>query len=249
MTTVIISSVGLSSLILSSLQQSRVIDNAVTAYYAAETALEEALYEAGISEDGLPSGGNGTLDNGARWERTVMPSESAVYATVAQDDFLEVALYDPLQPITATDFARVRVWWEDDCGGCSVLQASLVGWLPQDILWDQDSAMRMAREEQSTAPLVISLDDPNRLYRLRLRALYADVRNVEVRVFSDAVSVDEPRDIPGRIRIEARGMFLDAQQRISVTLPQRIPGTGLLDFAIFSECSIVKGGPATCLNP
>ena len=106
--------------------------------------------------------------------------------------------------------------------------------------------MTTARASWSPSPLILTLADPNRLYRLRLRALFGDIKNVEVRVFND---IDEPQDIPGRIRIDARGDFLDAQQRVSVTLPQRTPGSGLLDFALYSECSIVKGGPTTCYDP
>lgn len=249
MTTVIISSVGLSSLILSSLQQSRVIDNSVTAYYAAESAIEDALYDTANAQDGLPLPDAATLGNGARWTRTVAMAENAVFTVIPQDDLLEISLYDPLQPITATDLSRVRVWWTDECGGCSAIQASLVGWLPQQLAWDQDSTTQTLRAGSASSPLVISLADPNRLYRLRLRALNADLKNVEIRVFSDVNVVDEPRDIPGRVRIDARGLFRDAQQRISVTLPQREPGSGLLDFALYSECSIVKGGPATCPPP
>src|SRR5688572_19684164 len=44
MTGVVISSVGMGSLILSSLQRTRVIDNAGVAYYAAESGVEEALF-------------------------------------------------------------------------------------------------------------------------------------------------------------------------------------------------------------
>jgi Tfp pilus assembly protein PilX len=246
MTTVIVSSVGLSSLILSSLQQSRVIDNSVVAYYAAESAIEDALFGISQDDDGIPLSDAQTLGNGADWQRGVATAENALYTVLPEDDFIEVALYDPLQPITATDLATVRVWWTDECSGCTAIQASLVGWLPQQVAWDQDASTRTVRAAWSPSGLALPIASPFRLYRLRLRALFGDLKNVDIRVFNDA---DEPRDIPGRIRIDARGDFLDAQQRISVTLPQREPASGLIDFAIYSECSIVKGGPATCSDP
>lgn len=246
MTTVLITSSGLSALMLSSLQQTRIIDNSVVAYYAAETAVEDALFGILRSEDGIP-GSRTTpqaLTNRASWSREVSTEERAIFTVISEDQFVEISLYDPTASLTATDITRVRVWWTDECGGCSAMQGSLVGWLPGGSLtWRDSFGAATHRVSSADSPVSFSLDDPYRLYRLRLKALNADLKNVEIRAYDDS---NNPIDIPGRIKISARGFYVGTQQRITVTLPQELPSSGLFDYVVFSECSLVKGGPTTC---
>lgn len=54
------------------------------------------------------------------------------------------------------------------------------------------------------------------------------------------------KNLRGFTLIEMRGSYVGTRQRITVTLPQELPASGLFDHVVFSECSLVKGGPATC---
>lgn len=243
MASLVVSAAGMSSLILNSLQQTRIVDSALIAYYAAETGIEEGLYT--FRKDGMlpdPVTVPRVLTNGAEYTREVSGSEPVVYLTVPKDSFTEVALFDPDQPITATNIASVRVWWNDDCGGCSVLHATMIGWLPQSIT-GFENVTNVFPWTPASPTASISLGSLNQLYRLRLRADNAAMKDVEVRAY-DASGNDV--DLPGRVKIDSRGTFVDTEQRITVTLPRQVPLASLYDFVVFSECSLVKGGPISC---
>jgi len=243
MASLVVSAAGMSSLILNSLQQTRVVDNALVAYYAAESGIEQALYE--FRKDGVLPEDITTpesMTNGATYTRDVTGTEPVIYLTIPQDSTAEIALYDPDQPISETGIDSVRIWWNDDCSGCSVLHSTLVGWLPQSIT-GFDNVTNNYPWNPSSPTAGISLGGQNQLYRLRLRADNATMKDVEVRAY-DASNNDI--DLPGRVRIDAHGSYVDTEQRVTVTLPRQVPLSGVYDFVVFSECSLVKGGPISC---
>ncbi|KPJ85498.1 hypothetical protein AMJ57_02855 [Parcubacteria bacterium SG8_24] len=241
MFSVIIAAAGLSSLILRSLQQTRTIDNAMLAFYAAETAVEEALYYARESGELPPSHSDlQMLSNGSGWSRQVSGTELALTPVIPQDTVYEVALYDPDQETVATDITTIEMDWTDDCGDCSVLTATLVGWLPGgSLLWEPNAATYNYIGGSASLPLGPS----NRLYKLRLRAQRADIQMNYIKAYDGGGALVP---LPGRIKIDAIGEYSDVRQQLSVTLPRRAPLAGIYEFVIFSECSLVKGGPISC---
>lgn len=244
MSSVIVAASGMGALILNSLQQTRILDNSVVAYYAAESAIEEGLFR--LRRDGdLPNAVSTpqALSNGAEWTREIRSSERVIYMTIPKDSFAEIALYDPDAPIAATDIAKVKVWWNDDCGGCSVLHTTLVGWLPQAISGFESTTYRYTWNDGNPTATIPVGGLPQQLFRLRLRADGGTMEDVVIR----AVGRDgDPVDLPGRVKIDARGHFVNTQQRITVTMPRQVPLSGVYDFVVFSECSLVKGGPISC---
>lgn len=245
MSGVVITSMGLGSLILSSLQQTRAIDSAAVAYYAAESGVEEAIYAARRPGAALPSSVSApvTLTNNATWKRTVTGRESVIYAgTIPQDGILEIALYDPDAPTTSQNIGRVQVDWTDSCSGCSVLQASLVGWVSGGpIVWDPNATTTLYTWSSGGASIPTA--DPSRLYRLRLSAKKAAMQNVQVRAYDGGSA---PTTLPGRIRIDAEGSFGNVKQKLTASLPRKVPLAGIFDFVVFSECSLVKSGAISC---
>lgn len=231
------------ALILNSLQQTRIVDNSLVAYYAAESAIEEGLFR--FRRDGDPPGAVTTpqvLDNGAEWTRQIETAEPVIYMTIPKDSLAEVALYDPDEPIETTTIKSVKVWWNDDCGGCSVLHTTLVGWLPQAISEFESTTYRYTWNPASPT-VTIPLGGLQQLYRLRLRADGGTMEDVEIRAV-DASGADV--DLPGRVKIDARGHYVNTQQRLTVTMPRQVPLSSVYDFVVFSECSLVKGGPISC---
>ncbi len=240
MSGVVISSMGVGSLIVSSLQQSRSLDNGIVAYYAAETGVEEALY-AVRHQDTLPSAVSTpkTLSNNASWTRAVTNRESVVYAgTINQDSVYEIALYDPDASTSLQNIGNLMITWTDSCSGCTVAQTSLVGWKSGGpVLWDPNAAVNLYT--WSSAGVSVAVPDPTRLYRFRISAKNAAMQNVQIRAF-DANGL--PTTVPGRVRVDALGTFNANTQKLTATLPRSVPLSGIFDFVVFSECSLVKGG-------
>lgn len=244
MSGVTIAAVGMSALIIGSLQQSRVIDNAIIAYYAAETGIEDAIYRARLTGN-LPTSQSSPqfLSSGTSWTRAVTDRESVIYAgAIPEDGTYEIALYDPDAPTAAQNIGRVLVTWEDDCSGCTVLQANLVGWTSGGaVLWDPNAETSLHTWNASGVSL--TMPDPSRLYRLRLHALEGRMRNVQIRAYDGS---NAQTTLPGRIRVDSVGSYANVRQRITATMPRNVPLSGIFDFVIFSECSLVKGGAISC---
>jgi Tfp pilus assembly protein PilX len=241
MSSVVVTVSGLTAIILSALQQARAIDNAIVAHYAAESGIEEAIYQLRRT-DAMPASQATpqVLSNTASWTRTVSPSEPVVYAgTVPQDSLVELALYDPDQPTTATNIDSVEISWSDSCGNCTYIEETMVAWNPTGgpVVWDTNPATY----KHTSSPAVIAA--AGKLYRLRIIARGGDIENVQVRAYDSGHAA---LNVPGRVRIDAFGKFGQVQQRLTVTMPSQTPLSGLYDYVVFSECSLVKGGPITC---
>jgi hypothetical protein len=87
------------------------------------------------------------------------------------------------------------------------------------------------------------LDLGNYAYRVRLRAEHGTLRDVVVKAFD---RFNQQAKVPGRVVVDGYGEFGGIVQRVTVRVPRRSPLSSLFDFAIFSECSLVKGYPIAC---
>lgn len=248
MSTVVAASVGMSSLILNSLTQTRIIDAAIASYYAAETGIEDGMYAARRLDQTPASvstavfAGGGT--SGAKWTRTVTDREDAIYMTLLRDSFVELALYDPVTGTGTANIGRIDVNmapatpWTDHCGGSSVLVASVIG-------WDTSAnAANIVQNSYTGGFASFSIPNPAALNRVRLRAQGCDIEGLQVRGYDASTSALTP--LPGRIKIDSRGTYAGVEQRLTATLPRQTPLSGVYDFVIFSECSLVKGGTISC---
>lgn len=246
MSSVVISSAGLGSLILSSLQQSRTIDNSMIAYYAAESAIEDALYTSRRLET-VPGDVTGqAITNGAKWTRTVTTLEPVIYTSIPENSLMEVALFDPDNETNALNIRTVKIDWSSTCtGACPVLSATLVSWQPQNpIIWNPNAI----EYKFTSPPAVLSVDTVANLYKLRLRAEKNSLQDVRIQAFEDD-GLTVPANLPGRIRISASGDYVGTKQKITVSIPRRAPLSSVYDFVVFSECSLVKGGAGISCPP
>lgn len=240
---VMIGSVGLGSLILNMLQQTKVVDQSTIAFYAAETGIEESLYNARKTGNLPGSYTDRTVTGGSTWSSVVSDTKEIIYATIPEDEFIEINLFDPGAPTIATSIASVEIDWSDSCGGCSVLRASMVSWIPGGpIAWVPNADTRTY--DFASRPAVISTGPPNKLYKLRLRARNDILENVTVRAYDIA---SNPVALPGRVEIDVTGEFSDTRRRLLASMLRGAPLSGIFDFVLFSECSLVKGNrPISC---
>jgi hypothetical protein len=85
-------------------------------------------------------------------------------------------------------------------------------------------------------------------YRVRFRALHADIGPVRVRALRvrEFDGKDPSVPFPSRIRAVVRGTFGTASSATIVEFPPRTPLAPVFDYVLFSECDIVKGDHAAC---
>lgn len=237
-----IGSVGLGSLILNMLQQTKVVDQSAVAYYAAETGIEESLYNARKTGN-LPESFASRIVGDSTWSSRVSDTKEIIYATIPKDEFIEINLFDPNDPIADNDIYRVEIDWSDSCSDCSVLRATMVGWLPgSPIFWVPNAETRSY--DFMVRPADMITGPSNKLYKLRLRARNADLEDVVIRAYD---SSDNPVGLPGRVEIDVTGEFGETRRRLFASMLRGAPLSGIYDFVLFSECSLVKGNrPISC---
>jgi hypothetical protein len=155
-----IAAVGLSGLIITSLQQTKTLDRATVAYYAAESAVERAVYEVRRPEAAdapwplsVPHPSNPGLTeirmpNDSAWTRDVDIEEEEIRLAIPENSFFEINLFEPSEPLGKlsginpdyADIARLQVTWGeegvicDPLGGvCPKLHAEWVRWDANDL--------------------------------------------------------------------------------------------------------------------
>ena len=251
MGSVIIGSVGVGTIILDMLQQTRIADNSIAAYYAAESGVEQSLFNTRRTGNLSPSYDADDARvylNDTRWWGDVTGSTEIIYSEIPQEGVIEVNLFDPDSPadFSSSNISRVDVVWSDSCGGCSVLRASAVGWWPGSgqVAWGSDAARLEQPFEFTGGSASLPLGPPDRLYKLRLRARHATLEDVEIRAYDSAGTRQQ---LPGQVVIDMFGQQVNSRRRLIATMPRGAPLSGIFDFVIFSECSLVKGGrPISC---
>jgi len=257
MSSIMLAASGLTSLIINSLQQTKAVDNGILAFYGAETGIEEALYLsrcADTSADkrctgaapGDVTGAGRMLTNNVTWTRTVTASESSVYIpTIPQDGTAELLLYDPdtNTPLNGLDHVEIS-WTGPASSSVPVLSALAAGWFKNVAVTTPDQVQTYVNK-WTTSPATITLNDPNKLYRLRLRAENTALSGITVKAWT-GLPTPAIINLGTRLTVTSNGDYYGARQRLSATWPRRLPAAGLFDFVMFSECSLVKTVPPSC---
>lgn len=256
--------------ILSDLRQAAATDNAIVAYYGAESGLERALFLLRRDQDdpaildrasdlvALPTQTTGRLVTAnALWDLADSADQQAVYARERLYNGQAVKLY-LLDRAAGSNVAQaVGLSWERPAGGSSAtrLQAILTQLTPQT----RDGALIYYTDTNDLAPtpptdwclplkdeLLDGTTGAARDYVLELRTVSDTandyVANLRVRAYGtdDCAPGSELIGLTN-VSIVARGTHGGTEQTIYATLPPRDPISGVLGFVLFSEEDITKG--------
>lgn len=256
---------GIGAIILNEIRQARNIDFSTVAYYAAESGVEQALYKL-RKEDAVltcPSGecdlngfcsagdkepclrSSGDLSNQSSWTRTVTDKEWQIYGTIKKDESMQVDLYDP-EGGTAAGIESIKIKWAPECvpPAASIIEVGYIGWDP-GIGWLASSEQRF-KYSSLASPVINNGFASSKSYRLRIKALFCDASNVTVTAWGSDNAADPPKEIPGRIILTSTGEYGTLRQAVRMNMPRKSPMSGLYDYVLFSECSLVKGEPSIC---
>lgn len=256
---------GIGAIILNEIRQARNIDFSALAYYAAEAGVEQALYKLRKEEAVLvcPAGicdvngfctlggnepclkNNGTLSNSSFWTRVVTDKEWQIYGKIKKDETLQVDLYDP-DGTTSAGVESLKIEWTPNCAPPAVsnFEVGYIVWNPATG-WAADTEKRF-KYSSLVAPVINNGFSAAKSYRVRIKSLYCDASNVIVTVWGNDNANAPQVQIPARIVLNSTGQYVNLRQAIKMTMPRKSPMSGLYDYVLFSECSLVKGEAATC---
>ncbi len=254
MVMILLAGIGIGTVVLEGSQRAVDIDRSVSAYYMADSGVERQLYE--VRKVGTPLATIGaigsTYPNGSSWKfnGSFASTTNKIIPSVATSSFAVVDLFDP-DNVGPAGADQVTVTWNNgpDCGlQYANLEVGYAEWnlsgniIPNKFTIEKknDSTI-LAPGDQNQAIIL----DANRSYRLRLAPSICSVANVVVQPLSAGV----PTVFPGDVTLSAEGTFGPASQKIAVTMPKLDVLSGLFNFVVFTECTLVKQDGVTPICP
>jgi hypothetical protein len=192
----------------------------------------------------------------ATWDtRQSTTSEDIILASVPKNKTVELDLLNPDDPAEASAVESVKFEWSDSCEGISWLEIGYVYWTPgTQISWPTDSQMvykNIAACERGSGhygrpcdPYIanyFSATSPEKVYRLRIKALDCDVENLSITAYdTDNAPTGDEIPIPSRVNIKSIGTYANSRIALTVSTPWLPSILGLFDYAIFSEENLDK---------
>lgn len=240
LSSVLLTTAGVVDLTLRTLGSTRVADQGIVAYYAAESSLEQALYQ--IRRDGLDPASldlSGTLANGSSWTRRVS-SPLAIFATLSDTHWTPLDLYDPTDVDVASGVSSVVIKWDGPASSFIKIDYVILPAAGSPVWADNATHLRLAWNENG---VTVSLD-PDRAYRMRISSEAGALTGVAITARN---SVGAQIPIPfARVNVTATGSFGLARPALRLSMPRNDFVSGLFRNLIWSDCSIVKNKAADC---
>lgn len=230
--------IGMSSLVISEIRQARNLDNAVVAYYAAESGIEDGLYQLRkVGVDVTDLADQQTLDNQATWRRSAEKKEERLVTGIELNQSVQFDIFNPQETITGKQITNVQINWTGD--GSEWLEVSWLSWMTEGgwVGFPNKKLLSHALAGSIVNLVVAGVNENSDLYRLRLKALQSDIRDLDVTAYDEDSNLVE---IPTIVVLAASGEFGSSQQNLKINIPLHSPVIGLFDYVLFSEESIIK---------
>ncbi len=244
-------SLGTANLIISEVKQSLQLDQAIIAFYAADSGVERGLYQSRKQnfDVTLFNQITSTFDNNASYQLIAADTEDVLYTTLLEDESYQVDLYDPHSlTLLENPIKSIGLSWS---GTTSWLEIAWACWGQIGNLGETKSAYY----SQGESPVYLNLYSASNcsLYRVRIIARHGAANNIQVRAYSELdplASCGNPPTscqvpLPARVQIKGLGQYpansdQASRQAILVTMPERSPLYGLYDYVVYSEEEIKK---------
>ena len=242
---VVVAGFTVGDLLLRDFMRTRRTDEAVTAFYAAESGIEQGLYAIRKTDAQLLDlAGSEVLPNNSSYLRTVTDEVPLLTVSLLKEDSFSVDLFNPDNPASGGGVDSPNILWEDSCNGCSWVEVGYVEWSPEaGINWTEN--FTNLRYPAAASPVNIAAFQAAKAYRVRFTAHYGDVKNLTINALAGEPGVPTPIK-NAIVTMNSRGLFGRTAQVLQATFARQAPLQKIFDFVAFSECSIVKDGAVVC---
>lgn len=214
---VVAAGAGVGTLVISELRQSRQLDQAIVAYYLAESGIEDALFQ--LRKGDIKEWPNkeqivnqGTVNEG-KWKRTA-ENPAQISASLAEEDVLEIRTNG--QP------RKLTIDWQKDDKEKSQLHIIKVLFI--------EGKEKVVQDLWGNSPVPLEVDEQVQL--VRLRAIFGPISKITVKAGVDGV--------PGFWEITSTGQYRESRQAVTIVVPEKEPAYSLFDYAIFSGSDLSK---------
>ncbi len=230
------------------------IDNSLIAFYSAESGNERAIWDIrAYGDEHLTALNNSFTNNNALVTREVTSTIDSVFTALKEDEFYQFDLFDPLNIEYGSGLSYLSISWEDECGGSSWLELTANEWSSEsnEVKWGLDESQIHVKKtllnlDDDNLDQIDSIDgsqfNSNNAYQFRIKAMFCDVKNLTIRAYN---SSDEQIPFKNIYTIRSVAQYPEdglssSNQALTVTLRRISPLSGLFDYVIFSEQSLIK---------
>lgn len=263
MSGLVIGGFTLGSVVVSELRQSRQLDQAIVAYYGAESGAEKLLFDwrdtslcGALCPTNAQLFANPTCNESSTigWTCSMSTAQSVnqVSFVLPQMQVEQIPLYLADDPSKRSGAESMRIFWQDadiKNGLEPWLEVSILGWPAAASVNYNDAKEIMKRVYKCSPDYLdqpscdnITINELNATYGyiIRVRSLYDDVENVRVRFYQNDNAVND-LDLRDYIKVaDFTGTWRGIKQGMRVQFPVVNPSSAMFDFVLFSENSLLK---------
>lgn len=237
------------------MKQSQNVDNSIVAFYAAETGNEQAIYyirkvENLDIEDLILPGGSITA-SASLISRSIVDEVENILISLKKDEIYQLDIFDQNDLSLSSSINFLKLSWNSDCAN-SKIELTANEWIAgTNIDWEEMNNQMHISKCIIESPVVIDdsgdiCDDiilnPDMSYQFRFKSLNCDVYNLNIQAldrFSQKIA------FKNIYSLESVGEYPVAssqsnRQALHVNLRKFSPLSGLFDYVLFSEKSLVK---------
>lgn len=242
------------------ISQAKSVDNSIIAYYAAEASNEQAIYAIRNNQYSLVSELSNTMNIGdnASVARVVTEEvDKGILISLKKDEFYQFDMFNPNDLGEGSLLNHLSFSWKDDCEDDSWIELTSNEWDPNsgNISWGSDYVsqnhikktllnLKDGEDLNNIESISGSNFRPNMAYQFRVKAMYCNIDNLQIRAYSS----DNDNDLlpfKNIINIVSIGEYPknnsnSNKQALNITLKKTTPLSGLFDYVIFSEKSLIK---------
>ena len=260
MSGLVVAGFTLGSVVINELRQSRRLDQAIVAYYAAESGAEKLVFDwRDTHNDTLFSSPRCDETSTIGWTCDMSTSEAITKLdfSLKEMEVEQIPLYLPNALDSPSKAESMTIRWQDADTSPGLtepwLEITLLGWDASNssVNWeDQLNGKKIIKQvftcsrDDVSSPVcdTIILNDllATNSYIVRIRPLYDGVNNVKVNFFENNNGVGELDLNPFIKRADFTGIYGDIKQGIRVQFPVVSPAASMFDFVLFTEQSLLK---------
>jgi len=256
-TALLVAGIGIGIVAMEGSARAKEADNAVAAYYMANSGVEMQLYAIRKDNRSLAyvATASSSYPGATKWISTTGFEKSTIktFALVPKEQFVFIDLFDPDNIAATSSVSKVVISWDLDPTDCILgvppdMEVGFAEWQFSGggVTWPDASADYTilpftASPMTITAPTI----DPTKAYRMRLRPFKCNASNVNIRMYD---SLGAPLNYPGDITLGSEGTYGQTTQKLTVSMPRQNILSGIFSYIVFSQEALCKkvGAAGAC---
>ncbi|MFA6160870.1 MAG: hypothetical protein WC766_01690 [Patescibacteria group bacterium] len=244
---------GIGTVVLEGSRRAVETNNAVGAYYMANSGIEMQLFDVRKNNMALANVAlaSSLYPGGSAWQSTTGYELSSIknIAYLGEEDLSFVDLFDPDKLNQPAGVKGIKIEWATGGVACQPdVEIGYTEWsVGATIAWPTNAAdytIQIGPYAERAGYLVGPLDT-TKAYRLRLRPFKCAAKDIKVTLYDAG---NNEIAYPGDITLGSEGTYNKTTQRIKVTMPRQDILSGIFSYIVFSQDELCKrvGGAGVC---